>query len=146
MPDYGQARGSLDTALAQRADVLKELAQQRESLQSSPNDLALLNDLAGTLATNPNGSVRNGAEAVDFAQRAVKLSGGRDPAILAASGSRLCRSAAVLRRGANRAQGRRPCRPTRQAGLGGISQNPDSALRSEDALSPDAAILCPAFC
>ena len=37
---------------------------------------------AWMLATNPNASVRNGAEAVELAQRAVELSGGREPAIL----------------------------------------------------------------
>ena len=44
--------------------------------------MALLNDTAWLLATNPNVSVRNGREAVELAQRAVKLSGGREPAIL----------------------------------------------------------------
>ena len=34
------------------------------------------------LATNPNASIRNGAEAVELAQRAVQLSDGREPAIL----------------------------------------------------------------
>ena len=34
------------------------------------------------LATNPNASVRNGSEAVELAQRALKLSGGNEPAIL----------------------------------------------------------------
>ncbi len=34
------------------------------------------------MATNPNASARNGVEAVEYAQRAEKLSGGREPAIL----------------------------------------------------------------
>jgi tetratricopeptide (TPR) repeat protein len=83
LPTYGQARSSLDTALAQRKAALKTLAEQRESLQANPNDLVLLNDTAWALATNPNASLRNGAEAVEFAQRAEKLSSGHDPAILA---------------------------------------------------------------
>ncbi len=42
----------------------------------------MLNDTAWMLATNPNASIRNGAEAMDLARRAVQLSAGRDPAIL----------------------------------------------------------------
>ena len=34
------------------------------------------------LATNPNASVRNGAEAAELAERAARLSGGQKPAIL----------------------------------------------------------------
>jgi Flp pilus assembly protein TadD len=38
--------------------------------------------MAYMLATNPNASIRNGAEAVTLAKRAVELSGGREPAFL----------------------------------------------------------------
>ena len=41
-----------------------------------------MNDTAWLLATNPNASVRNGAEAVELAQRAIELSSGQEPAIL----------------------------------------------------------------
>ncbi len=49
---------------------------------SRPDDVALLNDTAWVLATNPNASIRNGAEAVELAERAVQLSDGREPAVL----------------------------------------------------------------
>ena len=42
----------------------------------------MLNDTAWLLATSPNVSVRNGVEAVELAQRAVRLSAGREPAVL----------------------------------------------------------------
>ena len=51
-------------------------------LREHPDDVALLNDTAWMLATNPNASIRNGAEAVELAQRAVQLSDNREPAIL----------------------------------------------------------------
>ena len=51
-------------------------------LRSQPDDIALLNETAWVLATNPNASIRNGAEAVELARRAVQLSGGREPAVL----------------------------------------------------------------
>ncbi len=47
-----------------------------------PDDVALLNDTAWVLATNPNASIRNGTEAVGLAQRAVRLSDGKEPAVL----------------------------------------------------------------
>ena len=34
------------------------------------------------LATNPNASIRNAAEAIELAQRAVQLSAGQEPAVL----------------------------------------------------------------
>jgi Flp pilus assembly protein TadD len=38
-----------------------------------------MNQVAWVLATSPDASVRNGAEAVKMATRAVELSGGREP-------------------------------------------------------------------
>jgi tetratricopeptide (TPR) repeat protein len=81
-PDDADARRNLGIARSQQQGVLNSLAARRELLQSRPYDLALLNDIAWTLATNPNASIRNGAEAVELAQRAVQLSDGREPAVL----------------------------------------------------------------
>ena len=81
-PDFALAHSSLDRALAIRERLLKTLAERRELLQSRPDDVALLNATAWLLATNPNESIRRGSEAVELAQRAVRLSGGRQPAIL----------------------------------------------------------------
>jgi tetratricopeptide (TPR) repeat protein len=81
-PNYVDARKNLDMAEAQRQEMVKGLAGRRELLRSRPNDVALLNELAWTLATNPNASIRNGAEAVELAQRATQLSDGREPAAL----------------------------------------------------------------
>ncbi len=81
-PDYTSARNNLGIVQSRREALLTTLAQQRESLRSRPNDVTLLNDIAWTLATNPNTSIRNGRTAVELAQRAVELSEGREPAIL----------------------------------------------------------------
>jgi protein O-mannosyl-transferase len=81
-PDYAEARRNYDVALAQRKSILQGLAERRELIRSRPSDVNLLNDMAWIFATNPNASVRNGAEAVALAQRAGELSGGREPAIL----------------------------------------------------------------
>jgi Flp pilus assembly protein TadD len=58
------------------------LAHWREGLRVDPNHLALLSQTAWVLATCPEASVRNGAEAVELAKRAVQLSGGKEPAVL----------------------------------------------------------------
>jgi Flp pilus assembly protein TadD len=81
-PDYADARNNLGMAQSQHEKIVQSLARQRELLRARPDDPALLRDIAWTLATNPNASIRNGAEAIELAQRAVELSGGREPAIL----------------------------------------------------------------
>ncbi len=81
-PDYAKAHRNLAIVLAERERILKTLAKRREAMRLQPNDAAFLNDTAWMLATNPNASVRNGTEAVELAERALKLSGGNEPAIL----------------------------------------------------------------
>jgi tetratricopeptide (TPR) repeat protein len=81
-PEYADVRNNLALARSQREELWKALARRRELLRSHPDNIALLNDIAWTLATNPNASVRNGAEAIELAQRAVQLSDGREPAFL----------------------------------------------------------------
>ena len=81
-PDFAEAHNNLGIARSQWEGILKALAERRELLRSRPDDIALLNDTAWVLATNPNASIRNGAEAIELAQRAVQLSDGREPAVL----------------------------------------------------------------
>ena len=81
-PDYTDARDNLGIAQSRREEIQKTLIRRREALRQRPDDPALLNDTAWMLATNPNASIRNGAEAVELAGRAVRLSGGREPAVL----------------------------------------------------------------
>ena len=58
------------------------LAHWREGLRLDANYLPLLSQMAWLLATSPQGSVRNGNEAVELARRAVQLSEGQDPVVL----------------------------------------------------------------
>jgi len=51
------------------------------SRQSNFEEVVANNNRAWMLATSPDASVRNGAEAVTLAQRAVELSGGREPVV-----------------------------------------------------------------
>jgi tetratricopeptide (TPR) repeat protein len=74
-PDHVSARHNLDAVHAQRMAIIERLAAARGAIRSTPNDAGLLNDVAWILASNPNASIRNGAEAVELAQRAVKAAG-----------------------------------------------------------------------
>jgi protein O-mannosyl-transferase len=47
-----------------------------------PDDVALLNDVAWQMATDPGAALRNGAGAVKLAEHLVELTDGREPAVL----------------------------------------------------------------
>ena len=81
-PDDADVRRNLAVVLSAREEILKTLAERREAIRLQPGNAALLNDTAWMLATNPNAFVRNGVEAVELAQRALKLAGDNEPAIL----------------------------------------------------------------
>jgi len=72
----------METARTYQTRFHQALAEQRRQIAEHPKDIALLNATAWTLATNPNASVRNGAEAVALAERAVELSNGKEPSVL----------------------------------------------------------------
>ncbi len=81
-PDYQSAQRNLPVVEAEREKVLKALAGRREEIRTKPEDASLLNATAWMLATNPNASVRNGAEAVELARRAVQLTEGKEPVMI----------------------------------------------------------------
>jgi tetratricopeptide (TPR) repeat protein len=97
---YDQAIPHLQKALAIKPDLVEAhyylgasmyfssgrtqeaLAHWREALRVDPNFVPAMNDAAHALAASPNASDRNGVEAVKLAERAVELSGARNPAYL----------------------------------------------------------------
>jgi tetratricopeptide (TPR) repeat protein len=81
-PSHAMARRNLDAILADEQHARQTLAAQQDLLDRQPESVPLLNDTAWVLATSPHASLRNGAEAAELAERAWKLSGGREPAIL----------------------------------------------------------------
>ena len=58
------------------------ISQYQTALQLEPADPAVQNDLAWILATCPQASLRNGTKAVELAQQANDLAGGKNPIIL----------------------------------------------------------------
>jgi Flp pilus assembly protein TadD len=61
------------TLLHQAGDVREAVAQLRKVLSLQPDSVEALNNLAWLLATAPDASLRNGAEAVRYAERASRL-------------------------------------------------------------------------
>ena len=77
--DFAEAHQFLGSALYYaRGDAREALAQWREALRVRPDYLAVLNEAAHVMAASSDDSVRDGAEAVKLAERAVRLSGGRE--------------------------------------------------------------------
>ena len=81
-PDSAEGHYGLGDVLYLKGKIPEALAHWRRVLRAEPNRLALLNQTAWVLATSPEASIRNGTEAVELATRAVRLSGGREPAML----------------------------------------------------------------
>jgi tetratricopeptide (TPR) repeat protein len=81
-PGFAEAHARLGNALRQKGRAQEAIAQFQQSLQLEPDDPEVQNDLAWILATCPEMSLRNGEKALQLAQRANKLAGGRNPVIL----------------------------------------------------------------
>ncbi len=81
-PNHARGKQNLQLIVTEQNRSQDALKQQRALLRRRPDDLVLLNNTAWLLATSPFAAVRNAAEAVALAEKAVKLSGGKQPAIL----------------------------------------------------------------
>jgi tetratricopeptide (TPR) repeat protein len=81
-PKFAEAHYRLGTVLLQKGDETEALAHFQQALQLKPDFSEVLNDLAWELATAPEGSVRDGNKAVQFAMRANEIANGKDLDIL----------------------------------------------------------------
>jgi Flp pilus assembly protein TadD len=81
-PDYTEVRVNLGGAFVMQGRFTEAMTQWREALRLEPNRLPALTNLAWMLATCPDLRIRNGAQAVGLAERAVELAGRDDPMIL----------------------------------------------------------------
>ncbi len=81
-PGLAEAHSSLGNALRQKGRVAEAIAQFQQALQLQPDDAEVQNNLAWLLATCPEASLRNGDKAVQLAQRANELAGGKNPVVL----------------------------------------------------------------
>jgi Flp pilus assembly protein TadD len=81
-PDYAEAHNDLGVALFQIGQAAEAIVQFKKTLALIPDNVETLDNLAWLLATASPASLRNGTESVEFAERAAKLTGGKDPSIL----------------------------------------------------------------
>jgi tetratricopeptide (TPR) repeat protein len=82
MPDSTHAHYQLGLALQSRDKFTAAIVQFQKVLELDPHHVTAQNNLAWLLATCPKNSLRNGQKAVELAQQAVQLSGGKSPEIL----------------------------------------------------------------
>jgi protein O-mannosyl-transferase len=78
-PNDADAHTGLGNALLRRGSLKEAIAHYERALALSPQDPHSRNNIAWVLATSSDPSVRDGVRAVEFAQQAVMLTGGRDP-------------------------------------------------------------------
>ncbi len=81
-PKLASAHNDLASALLRHGRADEAAAHYQAAIDAQPGNALFLNNLAWVLATCPRTSVRNGARALDLAQQAERLSGGRTPSIL----------------------------------------------------------------
>jgi Tfp pilus assembly protein PilF len=81
-PKFAMAHTNTGDVLAARGQCREALGHYRKALEIQPNDPVVQRSLAWLLATCSDASLRNGAEAVQLAQRANQLSGGKQPEVL----------------------------------------------------------------
>ena len=81
-PNDVDAHTCLGNALLRRGSVKEALAHYETAIALAPDDPHSRINIAWVLATAPDTAIRDGIKAVEFAQRAVELSGGKDPNFL----------------------------------------------------------------
>jgi len=81
-PNDADAHTSLGNALLRRGSVKEAIAHYEKAMTFAPEDPHSRINIAWVMATAHDASIRNGIKAVEFAQRAVELSGGKDPNFL----------------------------------------------------------------
>jgi tetratricopeptide (TPR) repeat protein len=80
-PRNVEARNTLGIVLIQQGRVSEAIAQWQEALTVQPNNGNAASNLAWVFATAPQDSIRNGARAVELAEKAMRLSGGKIPMV-----------------------------------------------------------------
>jgi tetratricopeptide (TPR) repeat protein len=81
-PNYFEAHCNLGLALQQEGKDQAAVQHWREALRLQPKQVLILRQIAWMLATSRDTSVRNGAEAIGLADRAIQLAGVRTPPLL----------------------------------------------------------------
>jgi tetratricopeptide (TPR) repeat protein len=81
-PEHADCHTVLAVALDEKGETAEAIQHYDKALEISPKSIPALTNLAWVIATCSNGSLRNGARAVEIARRADELSGGSNPIVL----------------------------------------------------------------
>jgi tetratricopeptide (TPR) repeat protein len=81
-PSSAHAHNNLANALRLTGRAREAAAQYEAALRFDPHNPSTCNNLAMLLATCPDASLRDGARAVELAQRANRITSGRNPLLL----------------------------------------------------------------
>lgn len=81
-PNDADAHTCLGNAFLRQGSLNEAIAHYEIAVALGPQDPHSRNNLGWVLATSSDAGIRDGAKAVDFAQQAVALSGGREPLFL----------------------------------------------------------------
>jgi tetratricopeptide (TPR) repeat protein len=81
-PDYADAHYNLGSARLRRGNVPEAIAHFEQAVRLKPRDVEPRKQLAWLLATCGEASVRNGARALELAEKANQLAGGKDAGTL----------------------------------------------------------------
>jgi tetratricopeptide (TPR) repeat protein len=81
-PSYADAQTGLGNALLRKGSPREAITHYEQAAALAPEDPHCRNNIAWILATSSDASIRDGAKAIDLAQVAVALSGGREPRFL----------------------------------------------------------------
>jgi tetratricopeptide (TPR) repeat protein len=80
-PQNVEARNILGTALIQQSHVIEAVEQWQDALAIEPENGNAASNLAWVFATCPQDSVRDGGRAVELAEKALRVSGGKIPMV-----------------------------------------------------------------
>ncbi len=78
-PDNMEVHNIVGTVLVQQGHVREGAEEWQKVLSIDPDNGNAMSNLAWVFATSPDPSIRNGPKAVQLAERAISLSGGRIP-------------------------------------------------------------------
>jgi Flp pilus assembly protein TadD len=78
-PNDAEAHTTLGDALLRNGEIAQAIAHYETALEIAPRSVSTLNNLAWALSTCSDASLRNGAKAIELAQEADRLAGGKNP-------------------------------------------------------------------
>jgi Flp pilus assembly protein TadD len=81
-PNGVLAHKNLAVLFSRQGEVDQAIAHLQKAVEISPNDLGAINDLAWLLATCPREDLRDGARAVELAERACQATGHKVPELM----------------------------------------------------------------